>query len=60
MATVDVVDLMSFGEVALWFFTVILLIGLLGHLERLICETLESVTVLSLVLSLGVEDANVI
>jgi hypothetical protein len=36
------------------------LIGRLGHLENLIYKTLESVTVSGLVLSLGVENANVI
>jgi hypothetical protein len=42
----DVADLfMSFGEVALWFFGLFLLIGLFGRLENLICETLESFTV---------------
>jgi hypothetical protein len=30
------------------------------HLENLICKTLESVTVLGLVLSLGVEDVDAI
>jgi hypothetical protein len=35
-------------------------IGLFSRLENLICETLESVTVLGLVLSLGMENADVI
>jgi hypothetical protein len=51
---------MSFGEVTLGFFGLFLLIGPFGHLEHLICETLESVTVLGLVLFLGVENADVI
>jgi hypothetical protein len=51
---------MSFGEVTLRFFGLFLLIGYLGHLEHLICETLELVTVSGLVLFLGVENANVI
>jgi hypothetical protein len=37
-----------------------LLIAPFGHLEYFIYETLESAVVLGLVLSLGVEDANVI
>jgi hypothetical protein len=58
-STVDVVDLlMSFREIALWFFGLLLLIDLLDHLEHLICETLESNAVLGLVLSLRVENAN--
>jgi hypothetical protein len=60
-STIDVVDpLLSIGEVALWLFRLLILIGLFGHLEHLICETLELVTVPVLVLSLGVENANVI
>jgi hypothetical protein len=51
---------MSFGEVALWFFGLLLLIGLFGRLEHLICETLKSVVVPGLVLSLGMEDTNAI
>jgi hypothetical protein len=51
---------MSFGEVTLWFFGILLLNGLFGHLEHQIYETLESVTVLGLVLSLGMENANAI
>jgi hypothetical protein len=46
---------MSFGEVALCFFRLLLLIDLFGCLEHLICEILESVTIPSLVLSLGVK-----
>jgi hypothetical protein len=49
---------MSFGEVALWFIALFLLIALFGHLENLIYETLESVIVPSLVLSLGVENTD--
>jgi hypothetical protein len=48
----------SFGEVALRFFGLFLLITPLGHLEYFIYKTLESVTVLSLVLSLGVKNAD--
>jgi hypothetical protein len=56
MATIDVVDLfMSFGEVALGFLGLFLLIGPFGRLEHLTYETLESVIVLGLVLTLGVE-----
>jgi hypothetical protein len=51
---------MSFGEVVLWFFGLFFLINLFGRLEHLICETLESVAVLSLMLSLGVEDTDAI
>jgi hypothetical protein len=51
---------MSFGEVALGPFGLFLLIGLFGCLEHLICETLESVTVSGLVLSLGVKNADAI
>jgi hypothetical protein len=51
---------MSFGEVALGFFRFLLLIDCSGHPEHLIYETLESVTVLGLVLSLGVENADAI
>jgi hypothetical protein len=51
---------MSFGEVALWFFGLLLLIGLFGRLGHLICETLKSAATPSLGLSLGVEAANAI
>jgi hypothetical protein len=58
-STVDVVDLlMSFREIALWFFGLLLLTGLLDHLEHLICETLKSNAIPGLVLSLRVENAN--
>jgi hypothetical protein len=58
-STVDVVDLlMSFGEIALWFFGLLLLIDLLDHLECHICKTLESIIILSLVLPLGVENVD--
>jgi hypothetical protein len=50
----------SFEEVALRFFGLFLLFGHSGRLEYFICETLESVAVLSLVLFLGVEDADAI
>jgi hypothetical protein len=60
-ATIDAVDLlMTFGEVTIWFFGLFLLIGPFGHLEHLICETLESIVVLGLVLSLGVKNADAI
>jgi hypothetical protein len=48
------------GEVTLGFFRLFFLIGPCGCLEHLICKTLESVTVLSLVHSLGVENADVV
>jgi hypothetical protein len=51
---------MSFGEVTLRFFALFLLISPFGRLEHLIYETLESVTVLSLVLSPRVENTDVI
>jgi hypothetical protein len=50
----------SFGEVALTFFRLFLLIGPFGHLEYIICETLESVIVSGLELSLRVENADAI
>jgi hypothetical protein len=50
----------DFEEDTLRFFGIFLLIGPFGHLEHLIYETLELVVVLSLVLSLGVENADVI
>jgi hypothetical protein len=55
-ATIDVVDLlMSFGEVTLGLFGLFLLIGPFGHLEHRICETLASIAVSGLMLSLGVK-----
>jgi hypothetical protein len=48
----------SFGEVALGFLGLFLLVGLFGCLEYFICETLESVTVPGLVLSMEVENAD--
>jgi hypothetical protein len=48
----------SLREISLWIFRLLLLIGLFGHLENLICETLESVVVPGLVLSLGVENVD--
>jgi hypothetical protein len=48
----------SFVEVTLGFFRLFLLIGPFGRLVYFICETLESVAVLGLVLSLGVENAD--
>jgi hypothetical protein len=47
---------MSFREVTLWFFRLLPLIGLFGHLEHLIYEILESVAVSGLELFLGMED----
>jgi hypothetical protein len=47
-------------EVALGILGLLLMIGRFGRLENLICKTLESVTVLGLVLSLGVKNTNVI
>jgi hypothetical protein len=55
-STIDVVHLlMSFGKVTLWFFGLLLLIVLFGHLEHLICETIESVAIPGLMLPLGVK-----
>jgi hypothetical protein len=51
---------MSPREVALGILRLFLLVGRLHHLENLICKTLESVAVSSLVLSLGVKNANAI
>jgi hypothetical protein len=51
---------MSLGDVALGILGLFLLISPFGCLENLICETLESVAVPGLVLSLGVENANAI
>jgi hypothetical protein len=60
-ATIDVVDLLvSFREVTLRFFDLFLLIDPFGHLEYFIGETLESVVVLGLVLSLGMGNADAI
>jgi hypothetical protein len=60
-APIDVVYLLvSFRKVDLGLFGLFLLISPFSHLEYFICETLESVAVPSLVLSLGVEDANAI
>jgi hypothetical protein len=47
---------MSFGEVALLFFGLFLLISLFGLLEHLIYKILKSIVVPGLVLSLGMED----
>jgi hypothetical protein len=51
---------MSPREIALGILRLLLLIGLLGRLEKFICKTLESLTVLSVVLSLAVKNANAI
>jgi hypothetical protein len=48
----------SFEDIVLWIVRLLLLIGLFGHLEHLICETLESVAVPDLVLSLRMENAD--
>jgi hypothetical protein len=59
--TKNIVDLLvHLGEVALGILGLLFMIGRLGHLENLICKTLEVVIVLGLVLSLGVENANAI
>jgi hypothetical protein len=50
----------SHREVTLGILGLLLLIGQLGLLENLIYITLESIAVSGLVLSLGVENANVI
>jgi hypothetical protein len=50
----------NFREVAYRVFWLFFLIGPFGCLEYFICETLESVIVPALVLSLGVENADVI
>jgi hypothetical protein len=42
------------------FFGLFILIGPFGHLEYFICETLESIAILGLVLSLGVKNADAI
>jgi hypothetical protein len=52
-----VVLLVSLGEVALRILGLLFLIGQLGHLENIICKTLELVIVSCLVLSLGAENA---
>jgi hypothetical protein len=51
---------MSFREVTLWFFRLLLLIVLFDHFDHLIFETLELVVVSSLVLYLRMENANTI
>jgi uncharacterized membrane protein len=51
---------MSVREVTLRFFRLFLFIGSFGRLEHLICEILESVIVLGLVLSLGVKNVDAI
>jgi hypothetical protein len=51
---------MRFVEVTLGFPRFFLLIGPFGRLEHLICETLESIAVPSLVLSLGVRNVDAI
>jgi hypothetical protein len=60
-ATKNVIDLfISLREVTLGILRLFLLIGWLGHLENLICKTLESVVVSGLILFLGVKNANAI
>jgi hypothetical protein len=51
---------MSFGEVTLGFFWLFLLIDPFGRLEHLICKTLVSVTVSGLMLSVEIENTDVI
>jgi hypothetical protein len=51
---------MSLEEIALWIFGLFLLIDLFGCLEDLIGETLELAAVPGLVLSMGVENADLI
>jgi hypothetical protein len=46
--------------ITLWFIGLLLLIDLFANLENLICETSESVAIPGLVLSLGVENIDVI
>jgi hypothetical protein len=50
----------SFGEVTLGILRLLLLIDYPGHLENLICQTMELVVVSGLVLSPGVKNANAI
>jgi hypothetical protein len=58
-ASEDVVELLaSFKETALWNLCLLLLLSLFGRPEDLICKTLQSVVVLSLVLSMRMEDAD--
>jgi hypothetical protein len=52
--------LVNFGEFALGFFRLFLLISPLGLLEHLIYETMESVIVPGLELSLGVKNEDAI
>jgi hypothetical protein len=60
-ATIDVLDLLTrFREVALGFFRHFLLIGRFGRLEHLIYETLESIVIPGFVLSLGMENTDMI
>jgi hypothetical protein len=51
---------MRLGEVAHGILGLLLIIGRFGCLDHVICETLESVAVLGLVLSLAVKNANAI
>jgi hypothetical protein len=50
----------SFGDVTLNFFRLFILISTFDRLEYFICETLVSIAVSGLKLSLGVENADVI
>jgi hypothetical protein len=60
-ATKNIVDLLvSLRDVALGILGLLRLISRLGRLENLIYKTLELVTIMGLVLSLGVENANAI
>jgi hypothetical protein len=59
-ATKNIVDLLArLREITLGILGLLLMISRLGRLENLIYKTLESIAVSSLVLSLGVENANV-
>jgi hypothetical protein len=51
---------MSFGEVDLRVLVLLVLLGLFGHLEDFIGKPLLLIAVLSFVLSLWVENANLV
>jgi hypothetical protein len=58
-STEDVVDLLtSFREATFWVFCLLLLLDLFGWLENFICEVLQPVAVLSLVLFLMMENVD--
>jgi hypothetical protein len=50
----------SLDEVSLWIFGLLFLVGLFRQLEDLICKALQSVVVPGLVLSLGVENIDLV